>query len=71
MYRVVTKDGRYSVQERWFGFFWKIFTWGVHEGGGGFYISEDSAEAAEARYLELRSKGKTEWFWKPVGGPKW
>lgn len=53
-YRIVTNGVKYSIEVRkWYWPFWRLFTFGINEGGGSYYIAEDTKEKANDRFLEI------------------
>lgn len=48
-YRIATKDGKYTIQERKF-LFWDFFEYGINEGGGRYIIIENTPEKALEKF---------------------
>lgn len=76
--RIATKDNKFRVQRK-FLFFWMTLYYGINEGGGSYYIEEDTYTAAQDRLVDAlktidhdRKYSMTyailDWFgWKKAG----
>lgn len=50
----LTKAGVYTIYERYYFFFWKVYTYSINEGGGAYVIEADWQGDAINKFKQVR-----------------